>query len=82
MAPSPEIEGFSDLQFDIDAELGRTVMTLRALLDLAPHTTVKLPRPPGGSVTLIVGGIVACFGEIVVLNETIGIRIADFREEA
>ena len=81
MIASQEIEGFADLQLEIDAQLDRTSMTLRQLLALGPDTTVRLSRPAGDNIDLLVGGNVVCSGEIVIINETMGVRITDFREE-
>ena len=81
MAPVQEIEGFSDLPLKIEAQLDCTVMSLRELLNLAPESTIKLSRPAGDNIDLLVGGSVLCSGEIVIINEAIGIRITDFREE-
>ena len=82
MVPSQEIEGFTDLQLNIEARLDKTVMTLRDLLNLAPNSTIKLSRPAGENIDVFIGDNLVCSGEIVVLNETIGVRITDFREEA
>lgn len=81
MATYQEIEGFSDLTLDVEAQLDRTVMTLRDLMSLAPDATVKLSRPVGENIDLVIGGIPVCSGEIVIVNESIGVRITDFREE-
>ena len=81
MATIQEIEGFSDLTLEIEAELDHTVMTLRQIMDLAPDSTIQLSRPAGENIDLLVGGKVVCSGEIVIVNDTIGVRIADFREE-
>ncbi|MFZ0593379.1 MAG: FliM/FliN family flagellar motor C-terminal domain-containing protein [Bryobacteraceae bacterium] len=81
MIASQEIEGFADLQLEIDAQLDRTSMTLRQILALGPDTTVRLSRPAGDNIDLLVGGNIVCSGEIVIINEAMGIRITDFREE-
>jgi flagellar motor switch protein FliN len=81
MAAAQEIEGFSDLQLKIEAQLDCTFMTLRELLNLAPDSTVKLSRPAGDNIDLLIGGSVVCSGEIVIVNEAMGVRITDFREE-
>jgi flagellar motor switch protein FliN len=76
-----EIEGFSDLRLEVEGQLDQTSMTLRQLLELTPDFTIKLSRPAGDNVDLLVGGNVVCSGEIVIVNEVLGIRITDFREE-
>lgn len=81
MIASQEIEGFADLQLEIDAQLDRTLMTLRQILALNPDTTIRLSRPAGDNIDLLVDGNVVCSGEIVIINEAMGVRITDFREE-
>lgn len=81
MVPVQEIEGFADLQLTIEAQLDCTSLTLRELLNLAPEETIKLSRPAGDNIDLLIGDTVVCSGEIVIVNEAIGVRITDFREE-
>ena len=76
-----EIEGFADLELEVEAHLDQTRMTLRQILELAPDTTIKLNRPAGDNIDLLVGGNVLCSGEIVIVNEMLSVRITDFREE-
>lgn len=76
-----EIDGFSDLALELEAHLDQTSMTLRQLLDLAPDMTIKLSKPAGDNIELLVGGNILCSGEIVILNEMLGVRITDIREE-
>jgi flagellar motor switch protein FliN/FliY len=81
MPPTQEMEGLADLELVIDAQLDCKFMTLRDLLNLAPDTTIKLSRPAGDNIDLVIGDTVVCSGEIVIVNEAIGVRITDFREE-
>jgi flagellar motor switch protein FliN len=81
MMASQEIEGFADLQLEIEGQLDQTSMTLRQILALEPDTTVRLSRPAGDNIDLLVGENVICSGEIVIINEMMGVRITDFREE-
>lgn len=76
-----EIEGFADLELEVEAHLDQTHMTLRQILELAPDTTIKLNRPAGDNIDLLVGGNLLCSGEIVIVNEMLSVRITDFREE-
>lgn len=76
-----EAEGFADLELEVEAHLDQTCMTLRQILELAPDTTIKLNRPAGENIDLLVGGNVLCSGEIVIVNEMLSVRITDFRDE-
>jgi flagellar motor switch protein FliN len=76
-----DIEGFTDMQLEVEAHLDRKVMTLRELLALAPDSTMKLSRPAGENIDLLIGGHLVCSGEVVIVNDAMGVRITDFREE-
>lgn len=66
---------------DVEAELDCKVMTMTQILDLEAGTVIKLKRSAGENIDLLIGGSLVAFGEIVVLQEMMGIRITDFRAE-
>ena len=67
---------------DLEAELDRKTMTMSQILNLEAGTLIKLKRSAGENIDLLIGGSLVAFGEIVVLQEMMGIRITDFRTEA
>ena len=81
MSPLQETEGFSDLKLDVEVQLDRKLLSLRQILELDQNSVVKLPRSAGENVDVFVGGSLVCFGEIVIIDDTVGVRITDFREE-
>lgn len=81
MSPIQEIEGYSDLCFDVEVQLDRKQMTLESILELEPDSVIRLPRSAGENVDILIGGALVCFGEIVIIEDTVGVRITDFREE-
>ena len=76
-----EIRGFEDLQIDVGVEVGRRPMSLRSILELEHGSVVKLPRPAGENMDVLVGSAFVGHGEIVVMEDIVGIRITDFGEE-
>ena len=66
---------------DLEAELDRKTMTMTQILDLEAGMVIKLRRSAGENIDLFIGGSLVAFGEIVVLQEMMGIRITDFRME-
>ena len=76
-----EIEQFADLEMDVDAQLGQTEISLRDLLAIDLGTVIALPKAAGENIDLFMGDELACSGEVVVLHESIAIRITDFRED-
>lgn len=81
MSPQEEIAPLADVPVAIEAELDRKVMTIGEILRLERGSVVKLTRSAGENIDLVVGGRLVAFGEIVVLEETMGVRITDFNDE-
>ena len=81
MTPMEEIAGFADVPIDIAAELDRRILTVRQILDLEPGSLIGMKRSAGENIDLYVGGTLIGCGEIVVVENTLGVRITDFRAE-
>jgi flagellar motor switch protein FliN/FliY len=71
------LELLGNVEMDITAELGRTRMTVRELLSLAPGTVVELDRAAGSPVDLFVNGTLIARGEVVVVDEEFGVRVSE-----
>jgi flagellar motor switch protein FliN len=82
-APAAGAGGAADLgllhevELEVTAELGRTRMTVRELLALTPGAVIELDGAAGGPVDLLVNGRVIARGEVVVIDESFGIRIIE-----
>jgi len=72
---------FSDIPIELSVELDRRVMKVREILSLRVGTVVKLNRSAGDNMSLIFHGVHVGYGEIVVIEDTIGIRITDIIHE-
>jgi flagellar motor switch protein FliN/FliY len=81
MLTPEDIRAFADVPLAVEAELDRKIMTVRELLRLAPGAVLKLPRSAGENVDLWIGGVLAGSGEIVLLEEMVGVRLTDFVQE-
>lgn len=81
MSPQEEIAHLADVPVAIEAELDRRIMTIGEILRLDTGSVVKLTRSAGENIDIVVGGRLVAFGEIVVLEETMGVRITDFNDE-
>lgn len=73
-----EIGHCADLPLEIAVELDRKVMSVRNILALESGAVVKLTRSAGENIDIYVGGALTAFGEIVIIETTIGVRITDF----
>ncbi len=76
-----QIAHFADVPVTIDVELARRVMTMRELLELEVGSAIKLSRSAGDNMDVFVGGTLVGSGEIVIIDDTVGVRITDFSSE-
>jgi flagellar motor switch protein FliN/FliY len=67
----------ADVEMGVTAELGRCNMTVRELLSLTPGAVIDLDRAAGALVDVLVNGTLIARGEVVVVDEEFGIRIAE-----
>jgi flagellar motor switch protein FliN/FliY len=81
MTSHQEIAHYSDVPVDIEVELDRKIMSIGAILDLKVGSVVKMTRSAGENIDILVGGTLVGFGEIVIIEESMGVRITDFNEE-
>ncbi len=81
MTPLQEIDEFADLHLDVEAQLDRKPLTLKEILQLDANSVIRLPRLAGENIDVLIGGSLVCFGEIVIIEDTVGVRITDFRED-
>ena len=66
----------------IEVELDRKIMSVRSILALTTGSVMKLSRSAGENIDIRIGGILVGFGEIVILEDSTGVRITDFWGEA
>jgi flagellar motor switch protein FliN/FliY len=76
-----EIGHFSDVPLDILVELDRKTMTVHDILALDKNSVIKMNRSAGENLDVIVGGALLAFGEIVIIESSMGVRITDFNNE-
>lgn len=81
MNSQEEIAHFADIPVEIDVELDRKTMTLGAILDLKAGSVIKLTRSAGENIDILIGSTLIGFGEIVIIEDTMGVRITDFNGE-
>jgi len=82
VTPLDEIAHYADVGFLVEAQLDHKIMTVRELLELEVDTVVWLTRSAGENLDLYVGGTLLGYGEIVIIENSMGVRITDFREES
>ena len=81
---APMARGLEMLQgvvMDVTVELGRTRMSVRELLALAPGTVLELDRAAGSPADLLVNGRLIARGEVVVVDEDFGLRVTEIVDD-
>lgn len=71
----------ADLPMEIEVELDQRPMRVLDLLELAPGSIIPLTRSAGENVDVCVNGTRIGFGEIVILQNKVGVRITDFEDD-
>jgi flagellar motor switch protein FliN/FliY len=70
------LDSLLDVPIDISVEIGRTKMTIGELLSLSKGSIVELKKTAGDAVDIYVNGKLLGKGELVVVNERLGVRVA------
>ena len=76
------IDGIADVPLPIEVELDRKVLSVRGILALNAGSVLKLSRSAGENIDIRIGGSLVGFGEIVILEDSTGVRITDFWGES
>ena len=82
VAPSDEklrLEDIEEVRFRITAELGHCELTVRSVLDLERGSVLQLSKQAGEMADVYVNDLPMAKGEVVVLGDTLHVRIAEIR---
>lgn len=82
MTSLEEISLLADVSVEIDVVLDRKVLSIAKILDLKLGSILKMNRSAGENIDILVGGALVGYGEIVIIEDAIGVRITDFNEES
>ncbi|OUL99244.1 flagellar motor switch protein FliN [Variovorax sp. JS1663] len=77
VSTSVEIERILDVPVQLMAEIGRTRITIKNLLQLSQGSVVELDALAGQPLDVLINGYLIAQGEVVVVNEKYGIRLTD-----
>ncbi len=75
--PARGIEMLHGVDMELTVEIGRTRLTVREVLELAPGAVLELDRAAGSPADLLVNGRLIARGEVVVVDEDFGLRITE-----
>lgn len=66
-----------DVPLKVTAELGRTTKSIAEILDFSPGTIIELDRIAGEPIDVLVNGKFVARGEVIVIEESFGIRVTE-----
>ena len=76
-----DITRFADVPVEVEVELDRRALSVREILQLEAGSVIGMMRSAGENIDLYVGGKLAGYGEIVLIENNVGFRITDFNIE-
>jgi flagellar motor switch protein FliN/FliY len=78
---SEQIAPLAEVLLDVEVELDRKTMTMREVLELDKGSVIRMSRSAGENIDIRIGEALVGFGEIVIIEDTMGVRITDFNIE-
>lgn len=66
-----------DVPLEVTVELGRTSKSISDILDFAPGTIIELDKIAGEPIDILVNGKFVAKGEVVVIEESFGVRVTE-----
>lgn len=76
-----DITRFADVPIEVEVELDRRALSVREILELEEGSVIGMTRSAGENIDLYAGGKLMGYGEIVLIENRIGVRITDFNSE-
>jgi len=81
MTPFQEIAGLADVPIEVEVQLGHKILTIAQILELGPESVIRMARSAGDNIDILVGGTLIGYGEIVIIEDEVGVRITDFSQQ-
>lgn len=72
-----DLDMILDIPVQLTVELGRAKMPIKNLLQLAQGSVVELAGMAGEALDVMINGFLIAQGEVVVVNDKLGIRLTD-----
>ncbi len=77
MMSAESISLIRDVPLEVTVELGRTSKSISDILEFAPGTIIELDKIAGEPIDVLVNGKFVAKGEVVVIEESFGVRIME-----
>jgi flagellar motor switch protein FliN len=80
MNASEVLKRFEDLPFAAEVELGSLVMTIGEIFELREGSVLRTDHVAGAPVSLHVGGVQLAAADIIVMEDSLSVRITKLSE--
>ena len=77
LEPCQNIDLIMDVPLEVTVELGRTKKSISEILDFGPGKIIELNKLAGEPIDILVNGKYVAKGEVVVIEESFGVRITE-----
>jgi flagellar motor switch protein FliN/FliY len=81
MTPIQEIADLADVPVELEVQLGYKILTIAQILELEQESVIRMARSAGDNIDILAGGTLIGYGEIVIIEDAVGVRITDFSQE-
>jgi len=81
MTPLEEVAHIANVLIELEVQLDQRMMKLSEILSLEEGSIVEMQRSAGENIDIYIGSRLAAFGEIVIIESIMGVRITDFNTE-
>jgi flagellar motor switch protein FliN len=78
MTPQEQVAHIADVGIEVEVELDRRWMKLSEILELDEGSVLEMHRSAGENIDIYIGSRLLGFGEIVIIENIMGVRITDF----
>lgn len=75
-----ELEPIHDIPLRVSIEVGRMRLRVRDLIRLAAESVIELRKPAGEPFDICVNGIPIARGEVIVVEQSSGVRITEINK--
>ena len=81
MTPIEEVAHIANIPIEVEVQLDQRWMKLSEILSLEEGSIIEMQRSAGDNIDIYIGARLAAFGEIVIIESIMGVRITDFNVE-
>ena len=81
MTSLEEVAHIANVTVDVEVQLDQRWMKLSEILSLEEGSIIEMDRSAGENIDIYIGSRLAAFGEIVIIESIMGVRITDFNTE-